>query len=596
MCKLCTLFRSNKPFRFHRPDEITKGVLVGRKAKKYLCLFDKEVYPLAMEKPIMTAVIGPPGAGKTQLLNYLESTQKEKNRVCIVLNLNDIQIDYDYLVDSLYHSDSLRRFLNIYGYNQQLESSIAEKVVEIKETFKKIRVESGNEDIGICFLLDTVDEYIRKIKDKISIERRDIIRDLMRTTGRLLDDLQHSCAIFAITNDVYQEFQKVLEIDISLQEKFFLIVDQNSSTKEKKGLTLEKLDEDENEQMIEAFLNLWAERNGILFPEHKDTITSSGRNLFPYTRDAINIFWNAGAIPGDICLACLSALDRKLSLADIDSNDPTHLIITEIDAAWIINQFSSYFNKAYEQTGFEYRILTLLSGNRLDYEMHNIISKTKSSYFECSGTLPEAFKSYLEALGENFFVKPGNIHKFVKCKYGLDEDFVAIDLVNNYKEKSIGLQLIVKEDGKELNKIEIHEKVKALLFALKNKQIERGLIILVSDTENEELQVSTLLKERYEQNEISVDLESRNDKLFEINYFPTISVNRISKNNAWFLLGLYAFIKGNNPTNHLMKIYSKRLEKEIRISSISEKLLKKEATVTYVKPQLTPTSEQLLYR
>lgn len=595
MCKLCTLFRSDKPFRFHRPDEITKGVLIGRKAKKYLYLFDKEVYSLAMEKPIMTAVIGPPGAGKTQLLNYLESTQKEKNRVCIVLNLNDIKVDYDYLVDSLAYSDSLREFFNLHGYNQQLESSIAEKVVEIKETFRKIRVESGNENIGICFLLDAVDEYIRKIKDKVSDERKDIISDLMRTTSRLLDDLRHSCAIFAVTNDVYQEFQKVLEIDTSLQDKFFLIVDLDSFTKEKKGLTLEKLDEDENEQMIEAFLNLWADRNGILLPEHKDTITSSGRNLFPYTRDAINIFWNAGAIPGDICLACLSALDRKLSIVDRGSNDPTHLIITEIDAAWIINQFSSYFNKAYEQTGFEDRILTLLSESRSDYEMQNIISKAKSSYFECSGNLPEAFKSYLEALGENFSIKPGNIHKFVKCKYGLDEDFVTIDLVINYKEKSIGLQFIVREDGKELNKREIHEKEKALLFALKNKQIERGLIILVSDIESEEVQVRNLLKERYEKSEISFDLESRNGKLFEINYFPTISVNRISKNNAWFLLGLYAFIKGNNSTNHLMKMYSKRLEKEIRISSILEKLLKKEATVTYIRPQLPPTCE-ILYR
>ena len=88
MCELCNFLKQDVPFRFHRPDLKTKKVLIGKIAKKYIDEFEKYIYSHAMNNSLMTAVIGQPGAGKTQLINYLESLPlNEKDRISYPLQI-----------------------------------------------------------------------------------------------------------------------------------------------------------------------------------------------------------------------------------------------------------------------------------------------------------------------------------------------------------------------------------------------------------------------------------------------------------------------------------------------------------------------------
>jgi hypothetical protein len=88
----------------------------------------------------------------------------------------------------------------------------------------------------------------------------------------------------------------------------------------------------------------------------------------------------------------------------------------------------------------------------------------------------------------------------------------------------------------------------------------------------------------------------KDDSLFKVDYFPTILVGKISKDDAWCLLGLHTFIKSsNNLDNDLMENYSRYIETKIKVCVMFEQLLKKEAKITNVSLN-TPTMKNLLYR
>lgn len=593
MCELCNKFKLDAPFKFHRPDEFTKGILVGTNAKKYLDFFENKVYPYAMEKPSMTVVVGQPGAGKTQLLNYLESTWKEKNRIFVLLNLKDTKVSYDYLVEAVINSDSFHYFLYSNGITLDPTKSATEKVDEIKEIIREVREKQMDNNFGICLLMDTVDEYLRKI-NSINGEKEDvqneIAKDLIKITGQLLNDLSYSCAVFAITEDVNNKFEKVLEEDISLKSRFYSVSNYTDVDKSYEYYKLEKLDENETEEMIAAFLEIWAKRNDISLPtQYKETITPSGLNLFPFSRKAINLFWNAGAIPGDTCLACLIALDRKLNLLSSNSSDYSHLIVNEIDAAWIVYKFSSYF---YYERELKNQIENLLEGEQLDCEINKITNKAKSTYFDFSNALPKSFKVYLEAFSYDFSISQSNVRKFIKDKNATDKDFETIDLVVDFKGRKIGVQFAVKFDNKIDTCRNLQKKTEILFSALKNDAIERGLLILISDNELEKTNVYNSLRKRYKDNKCSKDMEKDKDNYILKKYFPTFMVHRISADYAWCLLGLNVFIADNDI--NAMKKYSRYIDSKIRMGPLFEQILERNADITYMpKTKMISTAEIL---
>lgn len=577
MCDLCSYFKKDEPFNFHRPYSKTSEVLVGKTANKYIEEFEKKIYPHAMNNSLMTAIIGQPGAGKTQLIHYIEGcSQKEKDRVSLILELKDVRVDHSYLINYICNNKYLNLYLHDYGYDLPRDKISKELIPIVNKSIEKIRIETKNHNVGICLLVDAVDEYIRKVKSTTALERGAVISDLLGTFMFLLNDFSHLCVVFAITNDVYLEFKEVLK-EASPGRRFLFISDENGDP-----LTLERLDEEETQMMVSRFLNIWSKRNAPL-PILPNTTTNKGLNIYPFTRDAINLFWRAGAIPGDTCMACIMALKNKI----ISPHNPEkldHIIVTKSDAAWIIRKFSGYFVNYEKESSLKREIESLLEGDQINYELDKIAMKARQANSSYSDAIIEAFESYTIALSDKFKMQLGNRRKFFRYRHLIGNEYEIIDLVINFQSENIGIQFISNESGV------LRTKIKALSDAMKNKQIKNGILVLLSEKEKKDLIEKA--KNEIERQKSNFEYHDYFNKHRIIDYSPAISLTTLDGSDAWYILGLHDFIHGDKIK---MEKYSKHFDKKVQIYDLFDKLVKKEPGVSYKpfgsKQYKPPTTE-----
>lgn len=552
MCELCGVFKKDEPFRFHRPDSNTKEVLVGKKAKDYISEFER-IYTHAMNNSLMTAVIGQPGTGKTQLIHYIEGrSQKEKERVSIILELKDTRIDYEYLINYICSDKSINAYLNKYDYYLPSNKPPKELITNIGVGIEKIFNQIRNNNVGICLLVDAVDEYVRKINSTTGLIRGRVIGDLLGYFMFLLNDLPRLCVVFALTNDVYEEFKEALK-EVSPGRRFLPVTDKNGDP-----IILEKLDETETKEMISTYLKIWSQRNNITLPIIENKDTNNALNTFPFTTEAINLFWRAGAVPGDTCIACLMALQNKITYSHKFKNSD-HLIVTKSDAAWIIRRFSGYFVNYEKESGLKKEIESLLEGEQIDYELENIAMKAMQIYSRYSDAIIDAFESYATALGDEFRTQLGNRRKFIRDRFLIGNKYEVIDLIINFRSQNIGVQFILKGSRRDLM-----DKIYTLAIALKNKQIKNGLLILLS--ENREF--FELAKKELERKKSEFE-----DVAYRKNYISTLIPTTIDENAAWYILGLHEFIQGDKIK---MRRYSRHLDKKLKIYNLFNELIKKE--------------------
>jgi len=554
MCDLCRYFKSDEPFMFHRPDSRTKNVLVGKIANRYLEEFETRIYPHAMNNSLMTAIIGQPGAGKTQLIHYIEGcSQKENDRVCLILELKDQRIDYNYLLNYICNTEPIGLYLQKFGCDLPINKISKDSIAIINDSIRKIWINTKNNNVGICLLVDAVDEYIRKVNSTTGLERRTVISNLLGTFMFLLNDFSRLCVVFAITNDVYYEFKEVLK-EVSPGRRFLFITDENGDP-----LKLERLDEEETQTMISKYLNIWSHRK-VNLPTPSATVTSIGLNIFPFTQDAINLFWRAGAIPGDTCMACIMALKNKIIQQNkVDKSD--HLIVTKSDAAWIIRKYSGYFVNYEKASGLKNEIESLLEGDQIEYELKKIAMKAMQVNSSYSDAIIEAFESYAISLSDGLKAQLGNRRKFIRDRFLIGDKYEVIDLIINFRSKKIGIQFILKDSQRDLM-----NKIYTLSIALKNKQIENGLLILITDVEKKDFLEKA--------NKVLIQKKANFEDIpYHIDYSSAALITTIEDADSWYILGLYEFIYGDNIK---MRKYSTHLDKKLKINNLLDKLIKQE--------------------
>lgn len=545
MCELCNILKIDRPFRFHRPDSKTKEVLIGKISNKYIDEFEKKIYSHAMNNSLMTAVIGNPGAGKTQLINYLESIPlSEKDRISLILELKDKRLDYDELINFICDNKSVKSYLKKHGHRIPLDEKPDKQIIYFKKAIEDIFNETENIDVGVCLLVDAVDEYLRKMKSFNGHSRSDIIKDLLGTFMILLAELPRLCVVFAVTENVYDELREELK-EVSTGRRFKFVTDENGEP-----LKLERLDNDETLEMIAKYLEIWSQRNNVDLPLKKDTIACKNLNIYPFTVDALNLLWRAGVVPGDTCMGCLMVLHKKIVRSSHFENRE-HLIVTKFDAAWTIKEFSGYFVNYEKDGNLKQEIDSLLIGKEIDFELEKVVMKAMQNNSDYSSVIIDAFESYTLALSNDFNNFEGNKRSFVRSRFKIGTEFEILDLIIKYKSINIGLQFILTNSERE-----IRNKINALAMTLKNKQIEKGLIILVADNQEKKLNLIDKCMD---------DLKSKfEDFLYNLDYSPTIYKIAITENDAWCIVGLHELIKGDR---HRMQTYCKHLEQNLHISS-----------------------------
>ncbi len=574
MCEFCTVLNREKPFRFHRTDSSTNKILIGKKASAYVEDFESTIFPHAMNNSLMTAVIGQPGAGKTQLINFIEHySTNDKNRACSILELKDKEIDYSSLIDHLGNDKRIYDYFSKYDYDLNKCRDNKCKINQIARAIKTIWGKNKNNDVGICLFVDAVDEYIRKINSYYGKNRQDIIRDLIGTMMFLLNSMPRLCIVFAITNDVVDEFKESLK-DSSQGRRFKLVSDMDGNP-----LILDQFDEEETVEMVSTFMSTWSKKNGLTLPITPETMSKKGINLFPFTHEAINLIWRAGVVPGDSSIACLLALEQNMEHSNFNCQDPRHLIVKAGNAAIVIKQFSSYF---INYKSMESELNSLLEENQIEDEFNKILFKAKKKHSVYSSVFPKAFMNYLSEVSKEFRYEIGGINKFVRHKYEILKEFTTIDLVLDYKNRAIGVQFIydVLENNSGSQKRNILNKTRALMIALSNQQIERGLIVLLSKNGKEQYSnlksiISQELKNPTYRYDYSYNLEA--------DYSTSIELHHINEDDAWVISGLNDFFIVES---EMKKKYYYYLEGKLQISILFKDLIEQ-------KPRKLRSSEGL---
>lgn len=494
MCDICSILKRDKPFRFHRTDEFTSPVLVGKKANKYLKEFENNIFPSATKGgPCFSAVIGEPGSGKTHFLYHLRhESQWRPDISCVIYELKDKEIDLEILE----------------GYIENTISSSEKK-----------------EGATLCLLVDTVDEYLRNIRRKHNSTENDAIIDFLTVFSKFVDANPGSCVVFAITRDVYNTFKQVLNTSV-FKDKFIFVKDGTED------LILDKMDEKETYEMVSNFLGNWKKRNNIKHKKSKEC-SINGFDLFPFTPEAVKLFWKASVVPGDTSLGCTLAINDKLK-EDGTNNERKHLIITEGKAAWTIIHFSSYFRGYGNEAELKSKVQNLVESERVLQSIEKIGLKAKQQQFDYLGSLLEAFEYGIQSLDSNFSSEIGNKHKFVKDKYDIDAAFKSIDLVLTYQSKKIGVQFI-SCNGKNIRR-SILDSTSALDEGLRNNEISNGIIFLIYD------KIENLQDTMDKLEKIWHDSRKKEDFLPDgshVNYRGMLVLEDFSIDVAWQIVGIF---------------------------------------------------------
>ena len=365
------------------------------------------------------------------------------------------------------------------------------------------------------------------------------------------------------------EFEEALN-EISPGRRFSFISDDDGNP-----LILENFDGDETEEMVAAFLDMWSKRN-VPLPNYAETTTKNGLNIFPFTPKALNLFWRAGDVPGDTSIACLMALNKKIAFNLDKENSNNNLIVTESDAALIIKQFSGYFLN-YDSDIFKNELDSLLDNKQINYKLEKISLKAKQVYSNFSNNITDAFKTYLLSIDNDFEFEFGNINRLVRHKNNINNKFTPLDLIIDFKDIKIGIQFVSKTTNETLNnkKREVFGKIESLSQSLINKQIERGLIILVSDDEIQ--QFYEMVSERIKSGKLKSKTKIMEDAK-ETEYSNVIISHNLPEKDAWYIFGMAEFVDSAD----LIR-YSKHLDEKLNMCNLFKQLIEMEPTVTIFK-------------
>lgn len=446
--------RFDPPFSYHRPHPHNKSVLIGAQAEELKILFE-EIYSLSLINPIMTAIVGNPGTGKTHFLWNLEhrTNQYQRSGIVLIYELKDKTPKISDVIEFIHKHETFRKLAinnRIYISDNQ-EISLEQRAKEINNVIEKIRQEVDS-NFGICLGVDVVDEFVRKLVITNNWNERRVILDLLGSFRLILDSINKICVIFALTRNVYDEMIPVVSGDQTLRRRFII-----ANGVDGEPIKFGALKEQEACNLVSTFMEHWAQRNDIDFNEF-----AKGNETWPFTRSAIKLAWRMTATPGGLSLICMDALFEKEKVSKSISLT-YELSISELDIAISLRKNKSYpylinDEKAWNEIEF------LIDQNKIKDKISELKNQAEKDTKGQLGkeVIKDAFEKYLEDCG-------------FKVDYGYSDVIVGA----NYAQfnKAVGIKFI---DGLEM----YISDVKTLLTDFHNAKVNAGLFIYIIDKKN----------------------------------------------------------------------------------------------------------------
>jgi len=539
--------RYDPPFSYHRPHPHNKSVLIGAQAEELKILFE-EIYSLSLVNPLMTAIVGNPGTGKTHFLwnlEYRTNQNHERSGIVLIYELKDKTPNISDIIEFIHKHETFRKLAINYKIHLSdlQESCIEQRTKEINDAVEKIS-QGIDSNFGICIGVDIVDEFIRQTVNIRNWSPDQAIVDLLGSFRLILDSINKVCIIFALTKDVYNEMIPVVGGDQTLRRRFII-----ANGVDDEPVEFGQLKENEAYILVSTFMKHWARRNGIDF-----TSISNNNETWPFTKRAVKLAWRMAVTPGGLSLICMDAILEKISKNISQAAD---LSISELDIAISLKKNKSYpylisEDKIWNEVEF------LINANKINKRIIELKENAEKE-LKLKGDwdiriVKDAFKKYFEDCGFNI-------------EFGMS-DLIVGNIFENFS-KAIGIIFIDESshiESTSRNDIWITRKeIEALSNDLiHNKKVDAGLYLCIVDNKLEE--------EKRVKYDSSLEKNFKNQSS-KVDYTTTLLFEKLNKEDFLKVIGLRKLDLKER------KILVEYLDKELKFKPLLESLMFTEPSI-----------------
>lgn len=533
------------PFSYPEPDDRSKRVLVGSAAEKFKNQF-AEVYHGCMQSSMMTAVIGPPRSGKSQFINNFEYDMNERiiyHGVTIILKPSGETISEQYLLKKIILDDIFQRTLE--ELNIQKPDNLENRDQLINTINIVIKNMQTKYDItaGICLCVDNVDEQIRLMPGSQTKETKEDIQKFLGVFRILIGDINKGlCVLFALTEDTRIKVMGALD-DQTLSGRFVIINGIDG-----KSMQLGTFSENEAYELVSTYMKNWSDRQNI--SELKslpilDECSSNGKNLFPFSKDAVKYFLRAGLYPGYICFACKQAIIKKYYNLKIIKN----YVINVGDAATILQTYSDNFPGI---VNVKNELKLILGAEQIGNEISKLVNETKLKYASCFDRVKEIYGLFLNSLDPSITIEEKM--SLMIPQYGNESKNYYLDLIIKYREKSIGILFV--------NSLYItRDKILSLSSALRQMKVTHGIVYCIP-------KINEFGEPKFDARPDHAALLEFNDLVNRKDYRPVTMVRKLENENVWKIIGVSSIQNNETRTQ-----YANFLDRDMQIMQDIQSLL-----------------------
>jgi hypothetical protein len=504
------------------PDD-NKEILIGNQAQELRILFEG-VCRLSLINPLMTAIVGRTGSGKTHFLKNLEydSTCNKSKRLVLVYELkNKIPNNLDEIIDYIYLNENFRKLLSHYSIELNDPPTRDSRIHEINNSIDRI---TGviKEKFSLCFAVDGIDKYFQEIDPKNESDTRKIneeMRSLLGTFRLILDRIDNACIIFSLDPKNYKKMIEVARSDQTLRRRIIIPNGVNGIP-----LEFEKLNEKEANELVSKFMELWIEKNNI------DKKYINGYTaIWPFEQKAISIAWKATPSIGGFIFILNETLKDKLNKKIISFED---LKISGINISRVLfqNRLNYYFADEHKgKKGIWNEIEILARENEIKGKLQAINKNLPNT--PDNDELANSFEIYFQELG---FVR--EVRK---------KDLIIYSEI--YGNKKIYIKFIY---GSKITIID----ARYLAEYLKDSNSGVGLFVCIGETDSGEIKWDLKCEEYFK------------DFRTKVNYVSTVGSRLINRAEALSIMKLKEIEKDTR------KIYAEYLDRKLGFKPYLESL------------------------
>lgn len=436
------------------------------------------MYERAMGNCVLTTIAGHPGAGKSYLIAHLADRMlnlDDPPGIPVIVRLRGRRYSPLDLLKEVMASPLVAKKFNQLGVDSQVGEAFSKPTL-FRNLVRSVR--EANQTTVFTLFYDNVDEYVRSVgllnaKEMDCSDKegyRQAMLGLIRAINAIHDSVGSGvCSVLSLTVDMVDRFSLgrlddqenliagLTDEDRSLKGRYFPIHEGPDSAE---LLTFGSMDLPGAYEMVSRNLETWFSRHPNIARKNFVDCRANGWNLYPFTRDAIELLWRASGFPGEIIFGCLSSVNRLLEIKrevkerGIGSEEASPNLVSRPVVATSVLQMSRYFTNIVEGLLSRDELVRIVEEDpvlQVAYLLPQETSRIRLIEGDIQTRLPEALDGLLVRLAGDRWKPMYTVPTFSRTRAHVSfPDFPLIDLVGSFDGRLFGFQFLV-EGSRQLN-------------------------------------------------------------------------------------------------------------------------------------------------